>query len=108
VVVEALAAGQLSPDDAAAWLTSRLSPARVRRPSRALPLARVPAAARMLISAMLTLAAGGLVLLATACARGPMAPAAPPHAQVTSSSAARPAAKHVMRVSPAVTTRPFG
>jgi len=93
VVVEALAAGQLSPDDAAVWLTSRLSPqpaprralARVprphRRPSRALPLGRVPAAARMLISAMLTLAVGGLALLATACARGPAAPAAHPHGQ---------------------------
>jgi prophage maintenance system killer protein len=92
VVVEALAAGQLSPDDVAAWLTTRLSPQpallpRGAKPSQT-PLARVPAAVRMLISAMLTLAVGGLVLLATACARGPMAPAAPPHAQIKSSQPA--------------------
>jgi prophage maintenance system killer protein len=102
VVVEALAAGQLSPDDAAVWLTSRLSPQPAPRalfPREALfprrakppqtpqwgdcpsPHAPLAPLARMLISAMLTLAVGGLALLATACARGPAAPAAHPHGQ---------------------------
>jgi prophage maintenance system killer protein len=94
VVVEALAAGQLSPDNAAAWLTPRLSPGAVRgaRPAHIrmpLPGLRLPrpvsvaglsAAGRVLISAMLTLAVGGLALLATACSRGPAAPHAQPTA----------------------------
>jgi hypothetical protein len=90
VVVEALASGQLSPDNAAAWLSPRLSPgiaARARRapmrvpppslrPLRALPVAGVSAVGRMLVSAVLAITVGGLALLATACSHGPAAPAA--------------------------------
>jgi hypothetical protein len=92
VVVEALAAGQLSPGSAAAWLAPRLSPGPAPRawqaltgvplPSlrlpRALSPAGLPAAARMLVSAVLTIAVGGIALLATACASGPATPAAHP------------------------------
>lgn len=70
VVVEALGAGQLSPDDAATWLTPRLSPRRA--------LSLVGAAAhrdgprsRVLASAAVVVAASGLTLLATACANSP-------------------------------------
>ena len=93
VVVEALAAGQLSAAGAAAWLAPRLSP---RFPARLSPrfperwsarASRVPALlravpvaglslSRMLAVAVLTIAIGGLAMLATACSRGP-APAQP-------------------------------
>jgi prophage maintenance system killer protein len=95
VVVEALASGRLSPDNAAAWLSPRLSPNSAPRAGRALmrvplpglpslpslrPLRTLPVAfsavGRMLVSAVLALTVGGLALLATACARGPAAPAA--------------------------------
>jgi hypothetical protein len=71
VVVEALGAGRLSPDDAATWLAPRLSPRR-----RALSI--VGAAAqrdaprgRVLASTAVVVAASGLTLLATACAHSP-------------------------------------
>lgn len=99
VVVEALAAGRLSPADAADWLSARLSR---RRPATALAprgrdliqrlaalrrpgphpfpgLSRV----RALASLMLAISLGGLALLAAACASGPATPPAhqarPPH-----------------------------
>jgi hypothetical protein len=57
-------------------------PIRVPRPSfrplRALPVAGLLAGGRMLMGAALALAVGGLALLATACSRGPAAPAAHP------------------------------
>jgi hypothetical protein len=101
VVVEALASGRLSPAGAATWLAERLSPrpaarARVLAP-RARELTRrlprpglpprswhrprpVPARTRVraLASLMLTVALGGLALLAAACASGPAAPPARP------------------------------
>jgi hypothetical protein len=92
VVVEALASGQLSAADAAAWLEPRLTPARRivgsprrapvararsghRRPA-ALPPARVPAG-RVAAGALLTVAVTGFTLLAAACSRGPAMPASP-------------------------------
>jgi hypothetical protein len=66
VVVEALAAGQLPPDRAAAWLSSRLS-ARTRPGGPG----RVPASRRILVSALATIAAATLAVLATACSQGP-------------------------------------
>ncbi len=85
VVVEALASGQLSAVDAAAWLEPRLTPARrppvararsgLRRPA-ALPAARVPAG-RVAAGALLTVAVTGFTLLAAACSRGPAMPASP-------------------------------
>ncbi|HEX3489439.1 MAG TPA: hypothetical protein VHU92_08845 [Streptosporangiaceae bacterium] len=97
VVVEALAAGRLSPADAADWLSGRLSrrrpatslvargrdlvPHRLRlpRPHPFPGLTRV----RALASLMLAISLGGLALLAAACASGPAAPparpASPPH-----------------------------
>ena len=85
VVVEALASGQLSAADAAAWLEPRLTPARrapvararsgLRRPA-ALPAARVPAG-RVAAGALLTVAVTGFTLLAAACSRGPAMPASP-------------------------------
>ena len=85
VVVEALASGQLSAVDAAAWLEPRLTPARrppvararsgFRRPA-ALPAARVPAG-RVAAGALLTVAVTGFTLLAAACSRGPAMPASP-------------------------------
>ncbi len=99
VVIEALASGQLSAADAAAWLEPRLTPARRvgltparrtvgstgrapvarsrsgRRPA-ALPAARVPAG-RVAAGALLTVAVTGFTLLAAACSRGPAMPASP-------------------------------
>jgi hypothetical protein len=92
VVVEALASGQLSAADAAAWFEPRLTPARrtvgstrrapvarsrsgSRRPA-ALPAARVPAG-WVAAGALLTVAVTGFTLLAAACSRGPAAPASP-------------------------------
>jgi hypothetical protein len=87
VVVEALASGRLSPDDAAAWLTPRLSPVRrarqvpiaVPRPRPglrvSLPAVRVPVA-RAAAGAMLAVTVTGVTLLSVACSRGPdMSPA---------------------------------
>ena len=88
VVVEALASGRLTPDDAAAWLAPRLSRARgagqahrIGRVSRAgrpasLPAARVPVG-RALAGALLAVAVTGVTLLSAACSRGPDVPAAP-------------------------------
>jgi hypothetical protein len=95
VVVEALASGRLPPAGAAAWLSPRLSPrpaprarlAPVRlprpslRPLRALPVAGLLAGGRMLMSAGLAIAVGGLALLATACSPGPGSSAAHPGGQ---------------------------
>ncbi len=85
VVVEALASGQLSAADAAAWFEPRLTPAGrppvararsgLRRPA-ALPAARVPAG-RVAAGALLTVAVTGFTLLAAACSRGPAMPASP-------------------------------
>jgi hypothetical protein len=107
VVIEALASGQLAPDAAAAWLSSRLTPVRheaLRRihlapvprrlaaPRRPAPVPRRPMAAtrsggarsagrtsvrRALASALLALAVGSVSLLAAACSRGGDAPATP-------------------------------
>jgi hypothetical protein len=93
VVVEALAAGRLSPADAADWLSGRLSrrPAaslvargrdlvqrlaeiRLRPPHPFPGLTRV----RALASLMLAISLGGLALLAAACASGPATPPARP------------------------------
>jgi hypothetical protein len=99
VVVEALAAGRLSPADAADWLSGRLSR---RRPAAALmprgrdlverlAALRLPrphpfpglTRVRALASLMLAISLGGLALLAAACASGPApppaGPASPPH-----------------------------
>ena len=100
VVVEALASGQLTPGDAAAWLAPRLSRARhARRMPRAgrvpratrvprtaarsgagrpasLRAVRVPVA-RAVAGALLTVSVAGVTLLAAACSRGPDVPAAP-------------------------------
>ena len=88
VVVEALAAGQLTPADAAAWMSPRLSPVRVagRAPVAALRAGRErpPSIAgsrkpgsRTVAGAVLAVAVGGGVLLAAACSRAPELPAAP-------------------------------
>jgi len=86
VVVEALSSGQLSPDDAAAWLSPRLSPARRARqaprrgprsgtaPPRSLPATRAPVR-RTVAGALLAVAVSGVALLAAACSEGPAAPA---------------------------------
>jgi hypothetical protein len=88
VVVEALASGRLAPDDAAAWLSPRLSPVRSARrapaaavsrrrdrpPSMPRPRAR---GNRAVAGAVLAVAVGGAALLATACSRAAEAPAAP-------------------------------
>jgi hypothetical protein len=90
VVVEALASGQLSPDDAAAWLSPRLSAARRAGQARG-PLARsrpgltaLPAvravrvpARRAVAAALLAVAVTGVALLSAACSRGPAVPATP-------------------------------
>jgi hypothetical protein len=103
VVVEALASGRLSADDAVAWLAPRLSPARlsparlsparlsparrVGRPSRvaarsgrgrpvALPAIRVPVG-RAVAGALLAAGVTGASLFAAACSRGPDLPAVP-------------------------------
>ena len=90
VVIEALASGKLSPDDAAAWLTPRLSPARRPFSARRLAHASGPAAAvrsnsarrpasalRAAMSVLLALAVGGVTLLAAACSTAPNAPVTP-------------------------------
>jgi hypothetical protein len=79
VVVEALAAGQLSPHNAAAWLSPRLSHSLVTRPRRAHPAARarVPRG-RLLVSTGIAIAAGALALLTTACSHGQNPPPARP------------------------------
>jgi prophage maintenance system killer protein len=87
VVVEALASGRLAPDDAAAWLSPRLSPVRSARraPAAAVSLRRdrpsVPRPRargnRTVAGAVLAVAVGGAALLAAACSRAPQAPAAP-------------------------------
>jgi hypothetical protein len=97
VVVEALAAGRLSPADAADWLSGRLSRRRpatafvARSRDLALQLLRLPrpspfpglSRVRALASLMLAISLGGLALLAAACASGPATPpartASPPH-----------------------------
>jgi hypothetical protein len=88
VVVEALASGRLTPDDAAVWLAPRLSPARRARqaPSAArrsgfglpvsLPAVRVPVG-RAVAGALLAVAVTGVTLLAAACSHGSEVPAAP-------------------------------
>jgi hypothetical protein len=88
VVVEALASGQLAADDAAAWLSPRLSPARRTRqapvagPARNLgrpvsaPAAWVPAR-RAIAAVLLAVAVTGAALVSAACSRGPAVPAAP-------------------------------
>jgi hypothetical protein len=92
VVVEALASGQLAPDDAAAWLSPRLSaapspaarawpapgaaPAARRRLPVSLPAARVPVR-RAIAAALLAVAVTGAALLSAACSRGPAVPAVP-------------------------------
>lgn len=92
VVVEALASGQLAADDAAAWLSPRLSAApgtaaRARRAAGAAPGARrglpvSPAAARVpvrraIAAALLAVAVTGAALVSAACSRGPAVPAVP-------------------------------
>lgn len=88
VIVEALASGQLTPDDAAAWLAPRLSPVRLARRAPVTALrarrerppsisgSRAPGS-RTVAGAVLAIAVGGGVLLAAACSRAPEAPAAP-------------------------------
>lgn len=88
VVVEALASGQLTPADAAVWLSPRLSPVRLAgrapvaasRARRGRPPSvsgsRAPGS-RTVAGAVLAVAVGGGVLLAAACSRAPEAPAAP-------------------------------
>jgi hypothetical protein len=87
VVVEALAAGQLAPDAAAAWLAPRLSPARPlrlaplpvpRRAARAprrLSVPRVPVG-RLVASTLLAVTVSGVGVLAAACSRAPVVPPA--------------------------------
>jgi hypothetical protein len=101
VVIEALASGQLAPDAAAAWLTPRLSPARpgpLARPARLTPARRLrrgvgvgtgtraprrpstPRATggrRLAASVLLAIALSGVGILAAACSRVAMPPAAP-------------------------------
>lgn len=86
VVVEALASGRLDTDAAVAWLEPRLarrrrhvlSPALVRVPageSRGTPRPApglAPRRARVAAPVAVAIAAGGLTLLASACAHGPM------------------------------------
>ncbi|MGH6656938.1 MAG: hypothetical protein ACRDVE_17245, partial [Actinocrinis sp.] len=89
VVVEALASGRLSADNAAAWLSPRLSPRRttetaaVRVPRRGPQPGSAPArgharGGRTLVSAALAAVLGSLALLATACSQGPVMSGAPP------------------------------
>jgi hypothetical protein len=74
VVVEALAAGRLGTDAAARWLAPRLAPHRILTPRRVLTPRRepTPRRGRLAAPAAVMVAAGGLTLLATACAHGPM------------------------------------
>jgi hypothetical protein len=104
VVVEALAAGRLAPDDAAAWLSPRLSPARragrdparMHRPRTGRPVprpgSRVPVG-QAVAAALLAVAVTAFTLLAAGCARGPDLPAAPTTAGTTArhSPAPKPA-----------------
>jgi hypothetical protein len=88
VVVEALASGRLTPDDAAAWLAPRLSPARHARQAPvaaarsgfglpvSLPAVRVPVG-RAVAGALLAVAVTGVTLFAAACSHGPEVPGAP-------------------------------
>jgi hypothetical protein len=85
VVVEALASGRLSPSDAAAWLSSRLSPApypdrghrvgrslaTVPRPGPRLPRLLPATVGRAAASALLAATVGGVAVLAAACSRAP-------------------------------------
>ena len=77
VVVEALASGRLSSDDAAAWLSARLSP--VRRARQApFPAVRVPVRVpvrRAVAAALLVVAVTGAALASAACSRGADMPA---------------------------------
>jgi hypothetical protein len=87
VVVEALAAGQLAPDAAAAWLAPRLSPARPLRLApapvsrrgawapRRLSVRRVPVG-RLVASTLLAVTVSGVGVLAAACSRAPDVPPA--------------------------------
>lgn len=90
VVVEALASGRLTPGDAAAWLSPRLSrtsrahrvrPAPVAVPrlrprlQRLLPAAPAPVG-RTVASALLAVTVGGVAVLSAACSRAPDRPAA--------------------------------
>lgn len=102
VVVEALASGRLSAEDAVAWLAPRLSPVRhssarlspVRRVGQlsraaarsgrgltdALPAVRVPVrvpVGRAVAGALLAASVTGVTLFAAACSRGPDLPAVP-------------------------------
>ena len=118
VVVEALASGRLSPAGAATWLAERLSPrpaarARVLAPqasdlawhlSRPRPVAR--GRVRALASLMLTVALGGLALLAAACASGPAAPPARPATAVHAGRPAHPAPGNGARLPQSPATRP--
>jgi prophage maintenance system killer protein len=77
VVVEALASGRLSSDDAAAWLSPRLSPVRRARPAP-IPAVRRPGRVpvrRAVAAALLAVAVSGAALASAACSRGPGAPA---------------------------------
>jgi prophage maintenance system killer protein len=84
VVVEALASGRLAADDAAAWLSPRLTPVRRARQahaapgvSRGLPASRpaprVPVR-RAVAGALLVVAVTGAALLSAACSRSPATP----------------------------------
>jgi prophage maintenance system killer protein len=88
VIVEALASGRLTPEDAAGWLSPRLTPVPLARraPVTALRAGRerppsVPGTrtrgGRTVAGALLAVAVGGGVLLAAACSRAPEVPAAP-------------------------------
>jgi len=88
VVVEALASGRLAADDAAAWLSPRLSAARRawqapaaaagsrRARPASLPAVRVPVR-RAVAAALLAVAVTGAALVSAACSPGPDVPAAP-------------------------------
>lgn len=101
VVIEALASGRLAADDAAAWLSQRLSPAwrahraprtrrgrtpaAARRPSSGLPRSLRTPAVKAVAGALATAMVGGAAILATACSRAPdMSPATPHHSARTS------------------------
>jgi hypothetical protein len=119
VVVEALASGRLSPAGAATWLAERLSPRPAARARILAPLARdlarrlsrprpVPARTRVraLASLMLTVALGGLALLAAACASGPAAPPAHPAGAVHAGRPAHPAPGYRARLPEPPAVRP--
>jgi hypothetical protein len=95
VVIDALAAGQLTAGDAAAWLAQRLIPApRAHRAPRLRRAGRTPAAVRRplkaVAGALATAMVGGGALLATACSTAPdMSPATPHHPAPTSQVIAR-------------------